>query len=89
MPVCACARACVKVWIPLATTEGGLVASVNRGCLAISSGEGGSGGWGGGRGGARTELLDDGVTRAPCIAMPDIRLASELRRVRAVVRVTL
>ena len=68
------------------------MASVNRGCLAISAGgeNGGSGGGagggggGGGRGGARTEVLDDGVTRAPCIAMPDIRQASELRRVRLV-----
>ncbi|CAN0107747.1 unnamed protein product [Ectocarpus sp. 4 AP-2014] len=69
-----------KVWIPLATTEGGLVASVNRGCLAISEG-GDGGGWRSSTiGGARTEVLDDGVTRAPCIAMPNIRLASELRR---------
>lgn len=58
------------------------MASVNRGCLAISEG-GDGGGRGGTSGGARTEVLDDGVTRAPCIAMPNIRLASELRRVRA------
>ena len=61
------------MWVPLATTEGGLVASVNRGCLAISKG---------GYGGARTEVVDDGITRAPCIAMPDIHLAFELQQVR-------
>ncbi|CAN0525960.1 unnamed protein product, partial [Laminaria digitata] len=60
-----------QVWVPLATTEGGLVASVNRGCLAISKG---------GYGGARTEVVDDGITRAPCIAMPDIHLAFELQQ---------
>ena len=62
-----------QVWVPLATTEGGLVASVNRGCLAISKG---------GYGGARTEVVDDGITRAPCIAMPDIHLAFELKQVK-------
>lgn len=58
--------------MPLATTEGGLVASVNRGCAAISRG---------GYGGARTQVIDDGITRAPCIAMPDIHLAYELKQV--------
>lgn len=48
------------------------MASINRGCSAISNG---------GYGGARTELVDDGITRAPCIAMPDIRLALELKQV--------
>lgn len=63
--------------MPLATTEGGLVASVNRGCAAIRQG---------GYGGARTVLVDDGITRAPCIVMPDIHLALELKQVGFVVR---
>lgn len=61
-----------QVWVPLATTEGGLVASINRGCAAIRNG---------GYGGARAELVDDGITRAPCIVMPDIHLALELKQV--------
>lgn len=47
---------------------------MNRGCLAISKG---------GYGGARTEVVDDGITRAPCIAMPDIHLAFELLQVKS------
>ena len=26
-------------------------------------------------------IVDDGITRAPCIAMPDVRLALELKQV--------
>lgn len=61
-----------QVWVPLATTQGGLVASVNRGCRAISEGS---------QGGAKAELVDDCVTKAPCIVMPDARLALELKQV--------
>ncbi|CAM9997340.1 unnamed protein product [Sphacelaria rigidula] len=60
-----------QVWVPLATTEGGLVASINRGCAAIRHG---------GYGGARAALVDDGITRSPCIVMPDIHLALELKQ---------
>lgn len=49
-----------------------MVASVNRGCSVIRSGA---------YAGARTELVDDGITRSPCIAMPDIHLALELKQV--------
>jgi hydroxymethylglutaryl-CoA reductase (NADPH) len=42
------------VYVPLATTEGALVASVNRGCTAIR-----------GSGGARVHVEDVGMTRAP------------------------
>lgn len=43
-------------FIPMATTEGVLVASASRGCKAINSG-----------GGAVTVLTADGMTRGPCV----------------------
>lgn len=42
-------------YLPMATTEGVLVASTNRGCKAINS-----------AGGATTVLTGDGMTRGPC-----------------------
>lgn len=48
------------------------MASVNRGCSAIRSG---------GLGGVRTEVMDDGITRSPCVAMPNIHQARELKQV--------
>ena len=44
-------------YLPMATTEGVLVASTNRGCKAINAG-----------GGAVTVLTGDGMTRGPCVA---------------------
>ncbi|PGH08700.1 hydroxymethylglutaryl-CoA reductase (NADPH) [Polytolypa hystricis UAMH7299] len=44
-------------FIPMATTEGVLVASASRGCKAINAG-----------GGAVTVLTADGMTRGPCVA---------------------
>lgn len=57
------------VYFPMATTEGCLVASTNRGCKAISAGSG-----------ATSSLLRDGITRAPCLRLPSARQAAELAR---------
>ncbi|KAH6695107.1 3-hydroxy-3-methylglutaryl-coenzyme A reductase [Plectosphaerella plurivora] len=51
-------------FIPMATTEGVLVASTNRGCKAINSG-----------GGAVTVLTGDGMTRGPCISFETLERA--------------
>ena len=57
-----------SVFIPMATTEGCLVASTNRGAKAITQG-----------GGATAEILRDGITRAPCIRMPSAQSAAHLK----------
>ena len=54
-------------WLPLATTEGALVASVNRGCSAISK-----------AGGAEVRILRDGMTRAPVFAADSVAHAHEV-----------
>jgi hydroxymethylglutaryl-CoA reductase (NADPH) len=48
-------------YVPLATTEGALVASVNRGCAAVTR-----------SGGAEVRILRNGMTRAPVFATRDI-----------------
>jgi hydroxymethylglutaryl-CoA reductase (NADPH) len=51
-------------FIPMATTEGVLVASTSRGCKAINSG-----------GGAITVLTADGMTRGPCVSFETLERA--------------
>ncbi|KAM3342914.1 hypothetical protein P3S68_027880 [Capsicum galapagoense] len=54
--------------VPMATTEGCLVASTNRGCKAIYA-----------SGGATSILLRDGMTRAPCVRFGTAKRAAELK----------
>ncbi|KNG89732.1 3-hydroxy-3-methylglutaryl-coenzyme A reductase [Aspergillus nomiae NRRL 13137] len=56
-------------FIPMATTEGVLVASASRGCKAINAG-----------GGAVTILKGDGMARGPCLGFPSARRAAEAQR---------
>jgi len=56
-------------YVPMATTEGALVASTHRGARAISL-----------SGGAHTELLQDGMSRAPALALPSLEAAAQLKR---------
>ena len=52
----------VPYYVPMATTEGALVASTNRGCKALS-------------GGVQVLVKDRGMTRAAALKFPDIRQA--------------
>nr|ACV65036.1 3-hydroxy-3-methylglutaryl coenzyme A reductase [Panax quinquefolius] len=54
--------------VPMATTEGCLVASTNRGCKAIYA-----------SGGATSVLLRDGMTRAPVVRFGSAKRAAELK----------
>ena len=54
--------------VPMATTEGCLVASTNRGCKAIYA-----------SGGASSVLLRDGMTRAPIVRFGTAKRAAELK----------
>lgn len=54
--------------VPMATTEGCLVASTNRGCRALSSGAG-----------VKAVVTRDGMTRAPVIRFATSKRASEVK----------
>jgi hydroxymethylglutaryl-CoA reductase (NADPH) len=56
-------------FIPMATTEGVLVASASRGCKAINAG-----------GGAVTVINADGMTRGPCLAFSSLSRAAEAKQ---------
>jgi hydroxymethylglutaryl-CoA reductase (NADPH) len=56
-------------FIPLATTEGALVASTTRGCKALSM-----------CGGVQTEVLNDGMSRAPVVQVENVRAAAALKK---------
>lgn len=55
-----------EVFVPLATTEGALLASINRGCRAISIG-----------GGAEVLVEDVGITRAPAFRTAGVEQTAE------------
>lgn len=57
-----------EVYVPLATTEGALVASVNRGCKAISE-----------SGGAYTVVENSGMTRGASFKTQSLKQSLELR----------
>ncbi|KAE8662292.1 3-hydroxy-3-methylglutaryl-coenzyme A reductase 1 [Hibiscus syriacus] len=57
-----------EFWVPMATTEGCLVASTNRGCKAIHL-----------SGGATCVLLRDGMTRAPVVRFSMAKRAADLK----------
>ncbi|MBP2133766.1 hydroxymethylglutaryl-CoA reductase (NADPH) [Methanomicrobium sp. W14] len=58
-----------EFYIPLATTEGALVASINRGCKAITK-----------AGGADVRIQRDGMTRAPVFAAKSVVHAIDIIR---------
>ena len=56
-----------EIHVPMATTEGCLVASTNRGCRALSL-----------SGGVRSMVYGDGMTRAPVVSLPSAIRAAEV-----------
>ena len=55
--------------IPMATTEGTLVASTSRGCKALNAG-----------GGVTTVITQDAMTRGPAVDFPSVTLAAQAKR---------
>lgn len=58
-----------EFWLPLATTEGALVASINRGCSTINA-----------CGGANVAVIENKQTRAPCFRAQDVKEAAKFIR---------
>jgi hydroxymethylglutaryl-CoA reductase (NADPH) len=58
-----------EFYVPLATSEGALVASVNRGCSIIRQ-----------AGGATVRIIDDKMTRAPVIKAESVTGAMEIKQ---------
>ena len=58
----------VDYYVPMATTEGALVASTNRGCKAIYESNG-----------ANCFILDDGMTRSPLVTLSSVEKLIELK----------
>ncbi len=56
-----------EFFVPLATHEGALVASINRGCKAVTE-----------SGGARAKVIKDGMARAPVFVTPSVEKAYQL-----------
>jgi len=57
-----------EFYVPMATTEGALVASTTRGCKALSLG-----------GGVHTEIVADGMSRAPVLSCPSVKVAHGIK----------
>ncbi len=57
-----------EFYLPLATTEGALVASVNRGCTIINA-----------SGGSHTKILEDKMTRAPVFQAKNLQQAIKFK----------
>ncbi|KAM6903073.1 3-hydroxy-3-methylglutaryl-coenzyme A reductase-like [Xenentodon cancila] len=57
-----------QFYVPMATTEGCLVASTNRGCRALSL-----------SGGCSSRIIADGMTRGPVVRLPSACQAAEVK----------
>lgn len=55
--------------LPMATTEGTLVASTSRGCKALNAG-----------GGVTTVITQDAMTRGPAVEFPSVTMAAQAKR---------
>lgn len=58
-----------EFFLPMATTEGALVASTARGCRALNL-----------SGGVNTEIVADGMSRAPVLHCPSIKIANQIKQ---------
>jgi len=58
----------VEYYVPMATTEGCLVASTTRGCKAITL-----------SGGCHAAVINDGMSRAPVLSTPNLKTGIEIK----------